>query len=136
MLGERPVVLLRQERPLRVERLVAVPSVGGGDDRVDDDPTAGFVVAGGVAPEDAGQLLGGVTHAAQRPEVVHVQRRGDDLDPGPPGCDLGDRDVLQLEPRERIGRVLGDGDCGEHAPTLGTGSWDGPARVPPDGTSR
>ena len=62
LLGERPVVQLRQERAARVEGLVAAPAVRR-DDGVDDDLVAVGVDAGAVAAEDHRQPVGGQAHA-------------------------------------------------------------------------
>ena len=64
LLGQRPVVELRQERPSLVEGLVPGPSLAG-DHRVDDDFVAVGVDAGTVTAEDHRQAIGRQPDALQ-----------------------------------------------------------------------
>src|SRR6185437_16932013 len=91
-LRKRTVVLLREQGTLWVQGLVAVAPVRRGDNGVDHHRIAEGVVSRGVAAEDARQVLWRVADAAKRPQVVHVQRRGNHADEGPswPGRGGGD----------------------------------------------
>jgi hypothetical protein len=117
VVGERALVPLAEQRPLRVEGLVAGPG-GIVDDGVDDDLVAVLVVARGVAAEDHRQRLLAQAHTAQRPQVVVVEGRGLHADPSPPGRDLGIRSLADHEAGQWVvgGELLGI--HGEHVPTL------------------
>ncbi len=89
-----------------------------GDHRVDDDLVAVLVEPGRVAPEDHRQGLLAQAHAAQRPEVVVVQRGGLDGHRGPAVGDLGIGSLPHHQAVERGVGGEGLGVDGEHAPTL------------------
>ena len=116
-LGERALVLLGEQRALRVERLVAGPARGD-DDRVDDDGAAVLERAGAVAAEDHRELVGLDADAAQRPQVVHVHARRLHVHRHVPGGHLG---VGALADHEGLQRVVGvrlSGVDGEHGGLL------------------
>ena len=98
LLGQRPVVELRQERPSRVEGLVAGPALTG-DHRVDDDLVAVAVDAGAVAAEDHRQPVGGQPDALQRPDVVVVQPGRADRHRRPAGRRRGVGALADLQAR-------------------------------------
>jgi hypothetical protein len=118
--GERPLQSLGEQGALRVEGLVA------GDGRVADhrvDHHLGAVVqpARPVAAQDHRELLALDADSAQRPQVVHVQAGGLDVD--------GDRAVgyvgVGALPDDEgvqggVGFRLGGVD-GEHVPNLAGG---------------
>jgi hypothetical protein len=96
-LGERALVLLGQQRAARIERLVPAP-VRRGDDTVHDDVVAVLVDARRVGAEDHRQLLLAEADAAERPDVVVVQRGGPDGDDRPAVGNVGLRDILDAQP--------------------------------------
>ena len=119
-LGERALVALGQQRALRVERLVGAP-VGVADHRVDDDLVAVLVEPGGVAAEDHRQPVLGEPDAAQRPQVVVVQRRGLDGHDGPPVGHLGLGALPDPQPAQRVVGVDLLGEHGQHCGVDRTG---------------
>jgi hypothetical protein len=112
--GQRAGVELGQQAALRVECLVAVPGGRVADHGVDDDLGAVVQHAGRVAPERHRQPAGVEPDAAQRPQVVVVQRRRPDVHPHPALGRVGFRDLVDGEARERVLRRLGDALDGEH----------------------
>ncbi len=91
---------------------------GLADDRVDHDLVAVLVEAGGVAAEDHRQGLLAEPDAAQRPQVVVVERGGLDGDGRPAGPYLGLGALPQLESVQRLVTVDACGIGGEHDPNL------------------
>ena len=98
LVGERALVALGEQRPLRVEGLVAGPRRVA-DHGVDDDLVAVLVEAGGVAAEDHRQRLLAQPDAAQRQQVVVVERRG--LDGRPSSTRRGPRGRVAPPPAGR-----------------------------------
>ena len=125
----------RQQRAPGIKGLVASAGVRIGDDRVDDDVVAVFVGARRVASQDDRQPVGGVPDAAQGPQVVHVKRTGADADDDPARPCGGARDVLQLQPAERVHGVLGGGDGGKHTSEADRSPAMLQPVVPKDGTA-
>jgi hypothetical protein len=82
---------------------------------VHDHLVAVLVDARCVASEDHRQLLLRQADAAQRPDVVVVQRGGADLHRGPAVGDVRVRPVADLEAGERVVGVQAGGVGGEHA---------------------
>jgi hypothetical protein len=113
-LGQRARVQLGQQRALGVERLVARPAIAG-DDRVDHHLVSVLVHAGRVAAEDHRQPVLGQADAAQRPQVVVVERRRPHVDHRPPVRRLGLRAFADLERGQRVVGILAGGVGGEHA---------------------
>jgi hypothetical protein len=96
LLRQRALVLLRQQRAPGIERLVAAPPVAR-DHRVHDHLVAVGVDAGRVAAEDHRQRLLGQPDAAQRPQVVVVERRRAHVDRRPAVRRLGVGPLADLE---------------------------------------
>ncbi len=81
-----------------------------------DHLVALLVHAGRVAPEDHRQRLAAQPDAAQRPQVMVVERRGAHLDDREAGRRLGFGLVPDLEPPQRILAIDVYGESGEHRP--------------------
>ena len=111
--GERPLVLLGEQRALRVEGLVT-GDAGVADHRMQHDLGAVGEPAGAVAAQDHRELVGLDADTAQRPQVVHVQARRSHVHRDPPVRDLG---LGALPDGQRLQRLVGVGlGCvdGEH----------------------
>jgi len=112
-LGERPLMALGEERALRVKGLVAPPGIVG-DDGMDDDLVAFLVDAGGIAAEDHREAISAQPDAAQRPEVVMVQRRRPYAHRRPARGRLGFRSLADVQAAKGIVGVDIGGVDGEH----------------------
>jgi hypothetical protein len=121
LLGERPLVPLGQDRPLRVERLVAHP-VRVADEGMHDDLVPLLVDAGGVAPQHHRQPVGGQADALERPQVVVVQRCCAHGDQSPAVGYLRGWPVTDGEAGERVVGGLGRAGDGEHPQTVRSGA--------------
>lgn len=118
--GSRPLrqespVHFRQQRPARVERLVATP-VRRRDHRVHEDLGAIVQNAGRVTPEDHRQPIGRQPDPAQTPDVVMVQRGIPHPNPHPSIRHRRALDLADLQTGERIVGGLASGIRSEHAP--------------------
>ena len=113
VLGEGAVVDLREQRPLRVEGLVAPPVVAR-DHRVHDHLVAVGIDTGGVAAEHHRQPVLRDADAAQRPDVVLVERGGPHRDANPTVGRCRVRTRTDDESRERIVSIDRGGVRGEH----------------------
>src|SRR6185312_6316080 len=110
------VVALGQQRPARIEGLVAATRVGIGDDRVHHDLVAVLVEPGGIAAEHDGEPVLGDAHPAECPDVVMVQRGRLYRDRRPPVRAGWLRAVAQFEPGQRIISVNTHSSRSKHAP--------------------
>src|SRR5205823_8986744 len=103
-LGKRAWMPLREDRPRRVERLVASP-IGMADDRMHDDLVAVGIGPRRVAAENHRQLLVAQPDTAERPEIVMVERRCAHRNGCPAVTGLRLRLLADLESGNRVVRV-------------------------------
>jgi hypothetical protein len=111
-------VQLRQERPARIECLVAATGRRVADDRVDDDLGAVGRDAGRVAAQHHRQPVGRQAHAAQAEQVVLVERGRPDAHRRPPLGRHRVGSVADPQSRQRVVLVLVNAHGREHIATI------------------
>jgi len=117
---QRPVVHLGEQRPLRVEGLVAA-EVRVADDRVHDHLVALLVDSRPVAAEHHRQPVRGQPDPLLAPQVVVVERGGQQPHRDPVWARVGIGPLPHLEPAQRVVGIGPYGGGGEHEPTLPRG---------------